>query len=56
VNQSITLRKEKLYCKHCKKTPAFKIPGNVDLLSAASEVFVRNLACPICYIMGDIRR
>ncbi|MDH3314140.1 MAG: hypothetical protein OES15_05810 [Nitrosopumilus sp.] len=56
MNQSITLRKEKLYCKHCKENHTFEIPDNIDLLSPASDVFVRHLACPICHMIGEIRR
>ncbi|WP_420544499.1 hypothetical protein [Nitrosopumilus sp.] len=56
MNQNITLRKEKLYCKYCKENPIIEIPSNVDLLSPSSEVFVRNLKCPICHTIGDVRR
>ena len=56
MNQNISLKKEKFYCKYCKENPTIEIPHSVDLSSPSSEGFVRNLKCTICKTIGDIRR
>lgn len=55
-NQNISSRIERLYCKNCKMNPEIEIPINMDLISPASENFVRNVRCTICKTIGDVIR
>jgi hypothetical protein len=56
MNQTLDLRKEKLYCSYCKTTPTIEIPTDIDLSSPTSDEFVENIRCTICKNIGYVSR
>ena len=56
MNQNLSFKEERLYCKNCKEMPIIVIPKDVDLSSPSSEEFVRNVRCTICKNIGYVRR
>lgn len=56
MNQNITFRKEKLYCKYYKGTPTIQISKHIDLSSPSSDEFVDDVRCTICKNVGYVRR
>ena len=56
MNQNITVRKVKLYCKYCKGTPTVEIPHDFDLSLDSSSNFLENVRCTICKNIGYVKR